>query len=117
MADEFHMVPDELDPFLCVMPRAEFDKVAKAIEDGSQFPPRERRSFLRRYSGRARSCVLDSHGRLLLPADYCEKLGFKGEVTLIGAFSRFEIWSPEALRRAEPDDMAIYKKIATSAGI
>jgi len=88
-------LPDDYQPSLRVMPSAVLDReLARLEEDG--VPAEELKAeMMRFYSYRAFECPLDKQGRLLLPAQYVEKLGLSGTVQLVGAFRHFEIWRPD----------------------
>ena len=54
------------------------------------------------------------HFLMVLPADFCEKAGLRGEVTVLGAMGKFRIWNPERLaaRKSADADMAAEQKLS-----
>lgn len=55
----------------------------------------EMRTFLRTTVGSARECPVDRAGRTLVPPELREFAGLVRDVVLVGALTRFEIWSRE----------------------
>ena len=56
-------------------------------------------------------CKVDVQGRMVLPAEFCEKAGLAGEVEVLGAMGKFRIWNPERLaaRKAADGESAAEK--------
>lgn len=52
----------------------------------------------RKLDGRAKDIPMDKSGRLVVPTDFCDKIGVSRpqEVSVVGTQSRFEIWNTEA---------------------
>ncbi len=67
----------------------------------------ERVAMERQIFGGMRPLSFDSTGRITLPKDFQEWAGLNGRALFIGAFKRFEIWSPEAYAQKEPEDRSL----------
>ncbi len=52
------------------------------------------RFFMREIASNATDVAVDSHGRITVPPELRELAGLEGEVLVIGAFDRIEIWNP-----------------------
>jgi len=57
------------------------------------------RFFMREIASNASDVTVDSHGRITIPPELRELAGLEGEVLVIGAFDRIEIWNPERFRK------------------
>lgn len=53
------------------------------------------KGLTRLLASRAVDCELDGQGRILMPPSLRSAAGLAREATVIGALSRFEVWSPE----------------------
>ena len=65
------------------------------VQVSANFGEPEKLALIRLYSARAFPCPLDKQGRLSLPPAHVDRLGFSGEVLLVGAWKHIEIWRPE----------------------
>jgi DNA-binding transcriptional regulator/RsmH inhibitor MraZ len=61
--------------------------------------------------------VVDKQGRLLLPEEYCQQFGLRGEIVLVGAKTVIEMWNLEAWRRTQGAEEPKYKYTADQLGI
>ncbi len=104
--DEIYFVPKGDDRCLLVMTVQEFARVSANGEKLEETEPIEADKFLRHFHASARVGAPDSHGRLVLPADYCQRFDLKDEVVLVGNSGRFEIWNSarwsEAVKVEQP---------------
>jgi MraZ protein len=116
--EEFQVIPNPSpdEPFLIVMPPAEFAQMENRIL-ALDAPAAEKRKFIRHFYGAARVVSTDKQGRLLLPEDHCRKLKLQGEVVLVGSKSRFEIWNRELWNKASAEELPIYQKMANLIGL
>lgn len=79
---------------------------AKARElDAANLSPRQRRLIERRFFGTAFEAELDAQGRIVVPAAFRRYADLTGEVAVVGARQRFEIWSA-ARWQATLDELA-----------
>jgi MraZ protein len=113
----FFIIPDQTEAFLLVMPREEFQAVNDRVSANPGISAQERRIFIRQFYSRARECSADKQGRLLLPEEYCRKVGLAGEVVLVGAHARFEIWDPEKRNQYNAEHEETYRRVADIAGL
>lgn len=116
--EEFQIIPNPSagEPFLIVMPPAEFAQMESRILS-LDAPAVEKRKFIRQFYGAARAVAADKQGRILLPEDHCKKLNLQGGVVLVGGKSRFEIWNRELWSHAFATDQPTYEKMAALIGL
>ncbi|MBV9390573.1 MAG: hypothetical protein JOY96_01635 [Verrucomicrobia bacterium] len=115
--DEFFAIPNVEGGFLMVMPPAEFRRMAEKVEQDATLPPNERRKFIRQFSSRAQHVVSDKQGRMVLPDEQRRSVNLQSEVVLVGTYSRFEIWNPEAWQRTSEDDAPAFRQVMEQVGI
>ncbi|MDQ6682889.1 MAG: division/cell wall cluster transcriptional repressor MraZ [Chloroflexota bacterium] len=85
-----------LDGCLAVFPHEEWGDLAAKLRGLPLTNPRAR-EFARFMSSGAVDAELDRQGRLLVPAYLREYAGLQvGEVVVVGALNRLEIWAPSA---------------------
>ena len=85
-----------LDKCLGVFPAEEWNSLAETIRGLPMTHPNAR-EFARFMSSGAVDVELDRQGRLLVPSYLREYAGLtEGEVVVVGALNRLEIWSPSA---------------------
>lgn len=115
---EFQVVPNHKpdEPFLIVLPPAEFSRMEARIEALDQ-PASLKRKAIRSFYSAARAVIADKQGRILLPEDYCRLAQLSGEVVLLGGKSRFEIWSSDRWRAASSADLPVFQSIAEEIGL
>src|SRR5262252_3330119 len=104
--DEFFAIPNPDGGFLMVMPPSEFRRLAEKDES---LQPADRRRFLRQFSSRAQHVTGDKQGRIVLPDEQCKQLKLQSDVVLVGAYSRFEIWSPALWQETVNEDASAFK--------
>src|SRR6266853_5775095 len=78
-AEEFIILAEATHQFLLVMSPEEFSRMSSAAESHATVSARDRRIFLRHLHSRAQHGVADRQGRLVLPEEFCKKVGLKGE--------------------------------------
>ena len=115
--EEFFAVPDPAGNFLMILPPAEFDRVKSDVEANASISPADRRKFIRRFYALAQIVAVDKQGRVLLPEDYCRRLGLEGEVVLIGSHSRVEIWNTERWAAASTTEDEVFRRVAGEVGL
>ena len=115
--DEYFLLPSQENDYLQGFPPAEFEAVARRVSDNPAIPPRDKQIFIRRFYAKAQHCPLDRQGRLLVPDDLRRVAGLEDDLLLIGAHSRFEIWSPARWSRADADDQTTYRQVANLVGL
>jgi MraZ protein len=93
--DSGALVATVLDQCLAVYPSGEWTRLERQLAALPAFG-RQVKSLTRLLLSRACDCGLDAQGRILLPAPLRAAAGLEREAVLIGALSRFEVWSPAA---------------------
>ena len=116
-AEEFIILPEPRQQYLLVMSAEEFARMSAQTESHSILSPQDRRIFLRQVHSRAEHGASDKQGRLVLPEAFCQQLGLKGEVALVGGRGRFEIWNLQKWKRAQEDETATYQHVANVIGL
>lgn len=90
-------------PALAIWTKEEFEQaVARLREKVAEGEATQHQ--VRRFSASATPLRLDSQGRITVPAPLREAVGIDREAAVIGAWSRIEIWNPEAWASVEDDD-------------
>ena len=115
--EEFIILPEPKLQYLVLMPAEEFERMSAAAEADPAVSPRERRVFLRQLHSRAQHGSADRQGRMVLPEEFCEQLGLKGEVALVGGRGRFEIWNIQKWKRATEEETPTYQHVANLVGL
>jgi MraZ protein len=59
--------------------------------------------LIRQIASRAESVSWDSQGRIRIKDELLTHAGIERDVTLSGAFDRFELWEPEEFKRMQKD--------------
>ncbi len=115
--EQFYLMPSPDGSFLSALPPAQFQKVNDDLMTNPKISPADRRKFARFYFSQAQDCVIDRQGRLLIPDNFCQTAGLDGELLLVGAFDRFEVWNPERWDNAQVNEVSTFKQIANVLGI
>ncbi|HPD13887.1 MAG TPA: division/cell wall cluster transcriptional repressor MraZ [Planctomycetota bacterium] len=76
------------------------------------FASTEARMLERLFLGGAVAVSVDRLGRIPLPEGLCARAGITGEVLLIGAATRVEIWDPARWRALENEALGRYEELA-----
>jgi len=71
---------------------------------------------LQRFFGTGQDVRVDPQGRILLPAKLTELVGIGREVRLCGAITRLEVWSPDAWRRYQGEQLRSDRMMAQVEG-
>lgn len=82
-----------LEPCLFIYPKEEWEKLAARINAMSPMK-HDVRAFSRFIFAGANDCLPDKQGRILLPSYLREYANLDGEVVIIGAGTRLEVWNP-----------------------
>ena len=115
--EDFFAVPDPAGNFLMILPPHEFDRVKADVEANASITPADRRKFIRRFYALAQLVSVDKQGRILLPEEYCRRLGLEGEVVLIGSHSRMEIWNTQRWSDATAAEEEVFRRVAGEVGL
>lgn len=94
------LVVTTLSGCLIAYPHPEWRILEERIASLPEFK-KETRTFLRHFYSSAADCPIDKLGRILIPQALRDYAGLKKEVTLLGTFKQFEIWSKKTWDTAE----------------
>ena len=109
-------MPSSDNQYLYALPLAEFQKVNEKLSSDPRISSADRRQFARYYFSRALHCTIDRQGRLLITEDFLTLAALKTDVVLVGAFDRFEIWSPERWDGAMLAEANTFREVANLIG-
>ena len=113
---DVYLMPSSDNQYLYALPLAEFQKVNEKLSSDSRISAAGRRQFARYYFSRALHCTIDRQGRLLITEDFLALAALKTDVVLVGAFDRFEIWSPERWDGAVLAEANTFREVANLIG-
>ncbi len=88
------LVLTEGDHCIWAFPMDEWERLEEKLRQQPQLSA-EMRHFLRMTVASAKDCQVDRVGRTLVPPDLRGFAGLQKEVMIVGALSKFEIWSRE----------------------
>lgn len=106
-AEDFYILPEQHGDFLIVMPPEEFQAIGRKVTADTSLSEDKKRKFFRTFYSQAQSVSVDRQGRMLLPEEYCRRVGIQEEVILAGGLVRFEVWNPDrwkAVLEAQQND-------------
>ncbi len=116
--DPFIIFPDpKNDACLIAVPPSIFRHVCEAEAADLDVSLAERRVFKTLIAASARSCGTDKQGRMVLPEEYCKKIGLSGEVMLIGAYDRVELWAPAAWSDFKTENTGTLASVSIAKGV
>lgn len=105
-----------LDDCLFILPESRFIEIAKIV-DARGFESADAREWGRYLFANAELVEVDKQGRILVPQPLRTEFGLNGEVTLVGVFSRIELWHPEKYEamnaRVTADPAALAERVRT----
>ncbi|MCX7837947.1 MAG: division/cell wall cluster transcriptional repressor MraZ [Anaerolineae bacterium] len=103
-----------LDDCLFILPETRFVEIAKIV-DAQGFESTDAREWGRYLFANAEMVEVDKQGRILVPQPLRTEFGLNGEVTLVGVFSRIELWHPEKYKamnaRVTADPVALAERV------
>jgi MraZ protein len=86
-------------PALSLYPETEWVKVEERLSEMMRRAP-EARTYLLNVLANAVEVAPDGQGRILIPAALREQAKLNGQVQMIGAIDRIEIWNPSEFQSA-----------------
>jgi len=89
-----------LDRCLFLFPEEEWESFVQELMT-LQPTSGDARFFMREIASNATDVSVDSHGRITIPPELRELAGLEGEVLVVGAFDRIEIWNPKRFKSYE----------------
>ncbi len=103
--------------FVVVMPPAEFERMGEVVNANPTISAHDKRIFVRQFYSRARQCVTDRQGRILVPEDQRESINLGAEVILVGGHTRFEIWDPEKWSSVTGVESPTFEQVSNMVGL
>ena len=85
--------------------------------DRSVLTPSDVQVFSRQFNAKARQCVPDRQGRLLIPAEMLAVGGYGRELAMVGNRRRIELWPASEWKQRAATDEATYARVASLAGL
>ncbi len=99
------------EPALTLFPEATWASVEERLRELVRRKPETRMWVLDKVAN-AVEVVPDSQGRILIPGRLQEAAALDGQVQLIGAIDRIELWNPATFERAVRDGAGDFGEIA-----
>ena len=115
--DEVYLMPSSDNKYLYALPPAEFQRVHEKLSSDPRISAADRVQFARYYFSRALHCTIDRQGRLLIADEFLRVAGLNGEVLLVGAFDRFELWHPERWQHASLAEANTFQQVSNLIGV
>ena len=100
-----------VDACLAIYPQSTWDKITEKIAA----LPMSQSKTMRLLFANAAKCEPDSQGRIVVPAKLRKYAGLEKDAVIIGVNDRAEIWSADAWRAQEEEDMTPEKMAACMA--
>jgi len=92
---KYYIYFDEEDICLHVYTADEFEKKVVDFVNNLSTTKKKHRAYASFVGENVADTFLDKQGRITIPGNFLDKAKIKKEVTIIGAFSRIEIWDPK----------------------
>lgn len=113
----FFTIPHQSEDYLVVMPPDEFERTGELVNGNTQISAHDRRVFIRQFYSRARQCVTDRQGRILVPDEQRKAVGLGAEVVLVGGRTRFEVWDPERWDSVSGIESPTFEQVSNMVGL
>lgn len=99
------------EPALTLFPESTWEAVEERLRELVRRKPETRMWVLEKVAS-AVEVIPDSQGRILIPARLQQAAGLDGQVQLIGAIDRVELWNPAAFERAVKEEAGDFGEFA-----
>lgn len=100
-----------LDGCLFVFPSSEWNQIEAKIRELPKFAEKAR-FFVRSLASNASDAQLDAQGRIAIPQSLLEQANIEGEVLVIGALDRIELWDPKTFETYNRKSGLTYEQVA-----
>ena len=110
-ADQSFVLIQAYAPALALYPEGEWMQVEERMRDLIKHQP-EARMYVLSLMSNAVEVVPDSQGRILIPARFKEAAELEGQVMLVGAIDKVEIWNPVHFQQALTADAKNFAQFA-----
>ena len=98
-----------------VLPPEAFRQIKENI---NKLPsPHERQVLTRQFASESQECKADKQGRMVLPPEFCTRIGFESEIVLVAAYDQFEIWNAAKWETTQAADKSAYPNSASLVGL
>jgi len=114
---EFYALPDPNKKTISLLLPLELQKLMEETSRNADLKGSKARTFLRNYFSQAFPCPVDKQGRVVIPAEMCDKADLSEEVILAGTGSRIEVWSPANWELEKEQSQEIFQEVANELGI
>lgn len=106
-ADQSFVLIQAYPPALSLYPEGGWLEVEERMRDLLKHQP-EARLYVLAMMSNAVEVMPDSQGRILIPARLKEAAGLEGQVLLVGAIDKVELWNPAQFQQAMQADAASF---------
>src|SRR5688500_15153828 len=110
-ADQGFVLIQAYPPALSLYPEGEWLQVEERLRDLMKHQP-DSRMYVLSMMANAVEVVPDSQGRILIPGRLKEAAELEGQVMLIGAIDKVEIWNPSKFQSAQQADAMKFMQFA-----
>jgi len=110
-AGQAYVVTRGLDDCLFVFLKSEWKRLEEKLVSLS-LESRHARFYVRQMSSNAEDTSVDAHGRIMIPPALRKLAHLDGEVLVIGALTRIELWNPETYRTYEKEFGLSFEEVA-----
>jgi len=100
-----------LDRCLFLFTGSQWDEVTAGLRQRA-FTDSSTRRFQRLFFSNASFCEIDNQGRILIPEKLKGTAGLARDVTIVGVYSRIEIWSRSRWKAVQEADGGEYEALA-----
>ncbi len=116
-SEPFHLVPDSQGACLRVMRPDRFAQFGEEIRSQPGMDPAKYRLFLRYFYANSMQVAADKQGRIMIPKDYCTRLGLTGTIRLVGCGDLFELWDQKGFLSREEKDLSEFSQLVGGIGL
>jgi MraZ protein len=109
--DQSFVLIQAYEPSLALYPERSWAEVEERLRELLKHQP-ESRMYVLSIMSSAVEVVPDSQGRILIPARLQEAAGLDGEVLLVGAIDKVELWSPARFQSAVATEASQFGRFA-----
>lgn len=106
-----YVVTRGLDDCLFVFLKDEWRRLEQKLSSLS-LESRHARFYVRQMTSNAEDVSVDTHGRIMIPPMLRKLAGLEGEVLVIGALTRIELWNPETYEKYEKGFGLTFEEVA-----
>jgi len=109
--DQSFVLIQAYEPSLSLYPERSWAEVEERLRDLLRHQP-ESRMYVLSIMSSAVEVVPDGQGRILIPARLQEAAGLAGEVLLVGAIDKVELWNPARFQSAVAVEASTFDRFA-----